>query len=276
MTNAIKTLMLAASLAALSASAAPAFVPSRPLAIGAGDDVKRVDAAAEKRPVARKKSAAASPCQRFVGVWTSSLSGDIFIRPDNTSYHPGTNLTATLTCSGQSLISHYTWFGQDRADQYDLSPDGNLLTQVTGAGLVHVQLTRKAGAVAPGEAAAPASAANTKPGKAGSCQRLAGVWINLDEEIIIRPDSTAYHPDPSISSPVTGAMSCSGKSVTIHWRYAAWGDSQYTLADDGNHLNAATAFEGQWTRTSTEIPSGQEGPPVSPTNVPINPLDLFF
>jgi hypothetical protein len=276
MTNAIKALMLAASLTALSATAAPAIIPTRPLAIGPGDVVTRVDAATEKKPVARKKSAAASPCQPFVGVWTSSLSGDLFIRPDETSYHPGTNLTATLTCSGRSAIFHYTWFGQDRADRYDLSPDGELLTQVTGAGLVHVQLTRKAGAVAPGEAAAPASAANTKPGRAGSRQRLAGVWVNLEDEIVIRPDSTVYRPEPGISSPVTGAMTCSGKSVTIHWRYAAWGDSQYTLADDGNHLNAAAALEGQWTRTSTAIPSGQEGPPVSPTDVPINPLDLFF
>ena len=203
MTNATKTLMLAASLTALSASAAPAFVPTRPLAIGPGDAVKLVDAATEKRPVARKKPAAASPCQRFVGVWTSSLSGDVFIRPDETSYHPGVNLTATLTCSGQSLISHYTWFGQDRADQYDLSPDGELLTQVTGAGLVHVQLTRKAGAVAPGEAAAPASAANAKSGKSGSCGRLVGVWSNWGDRLIIRPDATAYRPDAGLSAPVT-------------------------------------------------------------------------
>jgi hypothetical protein len=56
--------------------------------------------------------------------------------------------------------------GQDRADQYDLSPDGNLPMQVTGAGLVHVQLTRKSGAAQPGEAgqAGPAPSASETPG----------------------------------------------------------------------------------------------------------------
>jgi hypothetical protein len=179
-------------------------------------------------------------------------------------------------------------------DQLTLSDDGN---QLAGSnGFLPISNSRKSASVPPGEAATTAavqptpapsegpepsaetpqrSGANAKPGKAGSCQRLVGVWINLDEEIIVRPDSTAYMPDPGVASVVTGAMACSGQSVIIHWRYAAWGDRQYTVSADGNHLDTGDILDGQYTRTSAEIPPGQEGPPVSPTNVPINPLDLI-
>jgi hypothetical protein len=69
MTNATKTLMLAASLAALTANAAPAFALTHPLAIGPSDDVRLIVATPEKKRVAKRAPAApAGPCAKAAGV----------------------------------------------------------------------------------------------------------------------------------------------------------------------------------------------------------------
>jgi len=149
-----KAAVLATALSTLAAYASSASSPTDLTGQDAKDHKARAASAAPAKRAAKSKPSPTppSPCQRFVGVWTSALSGDVFIRPDNTSYHPDTGVTATLTCSGQSAIFHYNWLWQDRADQWDLSADGNLLTQITGAGF-HIQLTRKSAAVPPGESA---------------------------------------------------------------------------------------------------------------------------
>ena len=209
------------------------------------------------------------------------------IRPDGTAAQPNTGLTGSASCSGEHITIQWS---HGFTDQMTLSADGDQLTGTNG--LIPLSGSRKSATVPPGEAApvangptapiasetpAPTSetpqkgVAKTKPATAASCQRLAGVWTALTEEIVIRPDGTAY--DPSYG--MTGTMTCSGQTVVIHWRRANGQDEAFTVSADGNQLNPTSFGDIQFTRTSTEIPPGQSGPPVSPTNAPINPLDLI-
>lgn len=286
MTNTTKTLMLAASLTALTANAAPAFTLTHPVGIGPIGDVQTIAATSEKKRVAKRAPAAPTgPCAKAAGVWAWFIGGDIVIRADGSASQLSTGMTATASCSGDQVTIPWR---SNMSDELTLSGDGN---QLSGhSGIFPVSATRKGAAPPPAEATtaaiqpAPApsesaepstatpqkSAANAKPGKAGSCRQLVGVWTGFGLELVIRPDSTAYEPDPG----ATGTMTCEGQTVTVHWRYKDWDDTGYTLAGDGNQLNPNTFGDVQLTRSSTVIPAGKSGPPV--TDVPLTPLDLLF
>jgi hypothetical protein len=216
---------------------------------------------------AHAKSAAAkgSPCARLAGAW--SLSGTpIEIGVDGAAFAPTSGAKASLECGRESVIFHWdAWWG-DRT--YALSADGNTMSQ---AGLIPVQIVRMS-TTAPGATAAAAKPG--KPGKPGSCGRLAGVWTTFGGSMIIRPDGSAYYPPDELGQLTvdTAAMICNGQTVVIQYRSRSGGEDTFTLSGDGNQLVGAS---GQWSRTSTTIPPGQEGPPVSPTVVPVNPLDLL-
>ena len=218
---------------------------------------------AHANPAAAKGSA----CRRLAGAW--SLSGtEIDIRPDGSAFAPTSGAKATLECGKDNVIFHWDGWWGDRT--YALSADGNTMSQ---AGLIPVQIVRTS-TTAPGE-----TATATKPGKAGSRQRLVGVWSTLGGSMIIRPDSSAHFPgDLGTLELMTAAMTCNGQSVVFHYRWGDGGDQPFTLSADGNQLNPTEAFQAAWTRASTTIPPGQEGPAVSPTDVPANPLDTngFF
>ena len=73
MTNATKTLMLAASLTALSANAAPALTLAQPIGIGATGDVQPIAATTEKKRLAKRAPAAPTgPCTKAAGVWAGT------------------------------------------------------------------------------------------------------------------------------------------------------------------------------------------------------------
>ena len=258
--------LLPIAIARKSAAAPPAEATPAAGSAPASAQAEAPAVAAAPPGAANAKTTKGGPCAKAAGRWTWPMSDGVDIRADGSvqASAAGGFATGAATCNGDQVDIQWNAFAMPA--HLTLSADRSQLAGT--AGFLPVTLTRLAAAAPAG--ATTAAAKPGKPGKPGSCARLTGVWSSFDDSLVIRPDGTAYSPDVGdCGEAATGTVTCVGQSVVIHWRLGDGRDEPFTVSEDGNQLQEAG---GSYARASTEIPLGQEGPPLSAANAPGNPL----